>query len=370
MPPALQHPSFGLSTREEASARRPVFLIDAAAGLLLDANLEGWKAWGLDPAPAAPPIGIDCAMPALQRLRAMLSGGADADRASEPTSLVFWTARGVLSLECRVEVTRSALATATLVRALETNAADAAILQPTVARANGATPPDVALSATLAHELRTPLSAVIAYAEILKDEHFGPLANARYRGYARDIYESARHALGVVDGMLRGDAARTGVPRLAFAELDPAGVVESCLSVARPLAERAGLELGTTFAPRLPRIIADDLSLKQMLLNLLANAIKYARRGDRVMVTVAHDAGGPLTIAVADTGPGMGPGMARLAGDAPAQPGSNNGSGLGIGLPLTRALATANGATLAIESAQGLGTRVTISFAKERVVPL
>ena len=105
--------------------------------------------------------------------------------------------------------------------------------------------------------------------------------------------------------MLRGDRTRSALPSLAFADVDPAGVVESCLTVARPLAERAGLELGVELGPRLPRIVADELSLRQMLLNLLANAIKFARRGDRVTVAVAYDADGPLTISVADTGPGM-----------------------------------------------------------------
>jgi signal transduction histidine kinase len=229
---------------------------------------------------------------------------------------------------------------------------------PTAIRNSRGADLDVALDAWLAHELRTPLSAVIAYAEILKNEHFGPLANPRYQGYARDIYESARHALSVVDSMLRGDRARTAVPPLAFADLDPAGVVESCLTVARPLAEQAGLALGAEFAPGLPRIVADALSLRQMLLNLLANAIKFARPGDRVTVAVDYAGDGPLTISVADTGPGM--------DDAPkADP-----TGLGLGLPLTRALAAANGAALTIESAPGRGTRVTISFAKDRVVPV
>jgi signal transduction histidine kinase len=229
----------------------------------------------------------------------------------------------------------------------------------------------VALDAWLAHELRTPLSAVIAYAEILKDEHFGPIANARYKGYARDIYESARHALGVVDSMLRGDAKRSVVPPLAFAELEPVRVVESCLTIARPLAERAGLILGTQYAPHLPRIVADEQSLKQMLLNLLANAIKFARRGDRVTIAVGYEAGGALRISVADTGPGMASSSEQtacaLAGGRPgaARP---EGAGLGLGLPLTRALAAANGAALAIESVPGQGTCVIISFGPDRIV--
>jgi signal transduction histidine kinase len=227
----------------------------------------------------------------------------------------------------------------------------------------------VALDAWLAHELRTPLSAVIAYAEILKDEHFGPIANVRYKGYARDIYDSARHALSVVDSLLRGDPSRSIVPPLAFAELEPVRVVESCLTVARPLAERAGLVLGAQYAQHLPRIVADELSLKQMLLNLLANAIKFARTGDHVTIAVAYDGGGALHISVADTGPGM-EGGEHASCTMSGQPATakREGAGLGLGLPLTRALAAANGAALAIESAPGQGTRATISFGPERVV--
>ena len=228
----------------------------------------------------------------------------------------------------------------------------------------------MALDAWLAHELRTPLSAVIAYAEILKDEHFGPLASARYKGYARDIYDSARHALGVVDSMLRGDPSRSVVPPLAFAELEPVRVVESCLTVVRPLAERAGLVLGVQYVPHLPRIVADELSLKQMLLNLLANAIKFARPGDHVTIAVACEGRAALHISVIDTGPGM----AMNGAHAPCAGAGHRGAakpgaaGLGLGLPLSRALAAANGATLAIESAPGQGTRATISFGPDRIV--
>ena len=236
-------------------------------------------------------------------------------------------------------------------------------------RRNGSQP-EVALDAWLAHELRTPLSAVIAYAEILKDEHFGPLANARYKGYARDIYDSARHALSVVDSLLRGDPSRSVVPPLAFAELEPVRVVESCLTVARPLAERAGLVLGAQYAPHLPRIVADELSLKQMLLNLLANAIKFARPGDRVTIAVAYEGGGALHISVADTGPGMASGGAQAPCAKPAanRPRQDPRARPGPRAAADQALAAANGAALAIESAPGQGTRATISFGPDRIV--
>ena len=306
-------------------------------------------------------------MPALQRLREIAAGNGAAVSSIE--ALTFWTARGAVRLLCRVATSGAGRVTVTVVgRDVEPAAREHEAFRQ-VLRRNGS--PDVALDAWLAHELRTPLGAVIAYAEILKDEHFGPIANARYKGYARDIYDSARHALSVVDSMLRGDPNRSLVPPLAFAELVPMRVVESCLTVARPLAEKAGLMLGAQYAAHLPRIVADELSLKQMLLNLLANAIKFARPGDRVTIAVTYQGGGALHICVADTGPGMVPGRAQApcakSGSQPAAV-KREGAGLGLGLPLTRALAAANGAALAIESEPGHGTRATISFGPDRIV--
>jgi signal transduction histidine kinase len=276
-------------------------------------------------------------------------------------TLTFWTARGVASWLCQLAVDDAGLVT--IMVSLPPAKAGAAHAD--IVRRNGHAaalpklPPEVGRDAWLAHELRTPLSAIIAYAELLKDEHFGPLGSTRYRGYARDIHEGARHALGVVDSMLRGHPVREPAA-LSFCDLDLTGIVESCLAVVRPLAERAGLEMGMTCTPRLPRIVADERTLKQMLLNLLANAVKFARPGDRVTVTVAYDGAGPLRLSVVDTGPGM-------AGGKGAEPAATS---LGLGLPLSRALAAANGASLDIASAPGQGTCVTISFAEDRVVPV
>ena len=348
--PAVRCPRLRPSDPERVAHLAPAFTIDAAAGLLLGANLAGWAAWGLDAGNVAPPIAIDRAMPALRRLPE-IAAAAEADTGSSnaaDSTLSFWTMRGLVHLRCRV-----AAAAAHGVFTVQVLGEDA------TAHEGGPARQGVALTAWLAHELRTPLGAVIACAEILKSEHFGPLADVRYRSYARAIYDSARHALGVVDGILRGDPVRSGVPPLAFADLDVVAVVESCLAVARPLADRAGLVLRGKYSPGLPRIVADELSLKQMLLNLLGNAIKFARRGDQVSVAIAYRADGPLTIAVADTGPGMA-----------SQPVTASAKGLGLGLPLSRALAAANGAEFVIESAPGEGTCVTISFAKNRLVPV
>jgi len=340
----------------------PAFEVDAAAGLILGANETGWRAWGLDPAAVAVPLAVDRAMPAFARLGALAAGGEA--ELGQDEMLTFWTARGLLHTVCRVEALGSDARF--IVRSVCPEAPSGVAVPRSRSEREGRTE-DVALQARLAHELRTPLSAVIAYAEILKDEHFGPLANARYRTYARDIYQSARHALGVVDAMLGGDARQAGERELTFTDLEPAVVTEGCVALARPLAEGAGLELEANYATGLPRLVADEVSLRQMLLNLLTNAVKFARPGDRVAVAVACRGDGPLDITVADTGPGMEPGPSH---DGNAAASGHPSKGLGLGLPLTRALAAANGATLLIDSAPGKGTRATISFGKDRLIPV
>ena len=339
---APRAPRLGLGDRQDSPNGGPLLLIDAAAGLVLDANDDGWRALGLDPRAVTVPAALDRAMPALQRL----AFAADSGRRER---LTFWGRGGLVHLEGRVD---SAGPDTFIVRAcpprdaLDGRAVHAA--------------PGAAANARLAHELRTPLGAAVAYAEILKDERFGPIANARYRDYARNIFDSLRHTLGVVESML-ANTARAGVPELAFADLDVAAVVESCLSVVRPLAAEAGLSVASDVRDRVPRVIADEVTLKQMLLNLLTNAIKYGRHGDRVTARVVHELDGPLKIMVIDTGPGI---------DPAAAPASGRNGGLGIGLPLTRVLAEANGAAFAIDSAPGRGTAVTIAFGKDRLVPV
>jgi signal transduction histidine kinase len=340
----------------------PAFVIDAAAGAIVAANAAGRRAWGLDAADGREAVAIDRAMPALRQL-------APLSRSRAGATLTFWAATGLLTLYCRVEPAGRG-ESMYLVRSLRGALPARGGTQLFPACPPGGDAAQVPAMARLAHEVRTPLSAAIAYAEVLKDEHFGPLPNARYRDYARTIYDSARHALSVIDGMLAGAPGGAGLPELAFRDLDPAGVIDNCLAVARPLAERAGLALVAHFGPATPRVIADEVSLKQMLLNLITNAIKFARPGDRVTLGAVYGADGCLRIEVADTGPGMRQHPWREGAAAMEAQGSRPDAGLGIGLPLTRALAEANGAALTVDSAPGRGTRATIVFARDRVVPV
>ena len=363
---ATERPTSDPFQEELAACDGAALVIDPRSGAVLNANAAGCELLDIAPGHVCLPMVLDCAMPAVSQLRALAADGS-----RRAMTLTFWTPRRSVSVSCQVSLCGEG-GSICLVRPLK------AILsrqpEPAPRPETDASQPmrDVALRSKLAHELRTPLGAVIAYAEILKDEHFGPMASDRYKAYARNIHESARHAMGVLDGMLKGEDETSGVPQqLTFADIDPAGIVESCLLVARPLAEKAGLVLSAEVPANLPRVVADAVSLRQMLLNLLANAIKFARHGDRVKVSVAYDAGGPLRISVVDTGPGMEE-ADHAAGKAVRQrerikPAN---AGMGLGLPLTRTLAEANGASLAIDSALGRGTCATISFGTDRLVPV
>ena len=214
----------------------------------------------------------------------------------------------------------------------------------------------------------------------MRDERLGAIGNERYRGYASDIHDSARHALAVINSMLgrsaAGAATGTGRREAAepqlFAQLDLNAIVEGTVSGMRPLADNAAVAVSARLRPRLPNVIADPVSVRQILLNLLTNAVKFTAGGGAVTVTTRYALDGPVEIVVADTGAGMSAAdIARsLSTDAPPQRAPREGGGLGIGLPLVRLLAEANGATIAIDSAPGAGTAVVVAFAKNRVVPV
>ena len=317
---SISHPLAGALRGGGGFAREAAFVLDADAGAILTANPAGWKLWGLEGSQPAP-VWIDRAMPALNRLRDLAGAGGIVSDLEE--RLTFWTARGIFVPKCLVSGPQPPHAARFAVRLTEVAAAAVA--------ANS--PGDGVEQAKLAHEIRTPLSAVISYAEVLKD--------------------SSRAS------------------RFTFTNVASDDVIESCLVLARPVAERAGVDLSASLPPNPPHIVADELSLKQILLNLLANAIKFSRHGDRVSVSAVHPATGALHISVADTGPGMAQSHASGNGRFELKSGGcGPNAGLGFGLPLAKALAEANGASLHIESELGRGTCVTLTFGKDRVVPV
>lgn len=224
--------------------------------------------------------------------------------------------------------------------------------------------------AKLAHELKTPLSAIAVAAEIMRDERFGPITNARYQGYVTDIAASARHALDLIGRMLDRPDASQKPPELRFERLVLDDLLEGSVSTVMPLAEAKGVRIKTARDRRSLYVTADATSLRQIVFNLLTNAIKFTPRGGTIDVSTTTARDGTVLITVADTGPGMSAGeIADALKPVPLDvPHVREGGGLGLGLPLAASLAEANGARLTIDSAPRAGTRVQIAFPKRRII--
>lgn len=204
--------------------------------------------------------------------------------------------------------------------------------------------------AHLAHEIRTPLAAIVSLAEVITEERLGAWPNERYRSYVRDILESARHGLDVVDAILRDAPGRVGLPR-TFSDIDLNAEVDAIGTSLQPLAEKSGARIAPALVGGLPAIRADRRNVRQMLLNLVTNSIKHGGPSVRIKITTGYELSGDVWVEVEDNGPGLPP---AETGTPPRK--------AGLGLPLTRSLAEANGARLDLKSEPGRGVRARLVF--------
>jgi PAS domain S-box-containing protein len=219
------------------------------------------------------------------------------------------------------------------------------------------------LLAQVAHEIRTPLNAILGFAEVIAEERFGPVGNARYKEYMKDIHASGAHVLSLVNDLLDLSKLDAGRVELAFAAVDANRVVSECVAMIQPQANRDKVITRLALAPRLPAILADERSLRQIVLNLLANAVRYNEPGGQVIVSTALDDSGHAVLRVKDTGVGMSESELGKAMEPFGQVAPERGAGgTGLGLPLTKALAEANRAGFAIRSRKNEGTLVEVVF--------
>ncbi len=227
-----------------------------------------------------------------------------------------------------------------------------------------------AFLAHMSHELRTPLNSIIGFAELIQRQIHGPVGSDRYQEYLGDILASSRHLLGVIGDILDISKIETGNLALEERSIDVTALLESCR---RLVAERAlvrGITLTVQNQAGRSILLGDELRIKQVLLNLLTNAIKFSQPGDTVTMTARLAEDGGLDLAVIDQGPGI------AAEDLPRilEPfGQARGShiesheGVGLGLPIAKAYVEAHGGRLIIDSVIGQGTRVTLTLPKARV---
>ncbi|HEY8580809.1 MAG TPA: histidine kinase dimerization/phospho-acceptor domain-containing protein, partial [Beijerinckiaceae bacterium] len=159
--------------------------------------------------------------------------------------------------------------------------------------------------ARISHEVRTPLNAILGFAEVMRDERFGPLGNERYKDYLKDIHASGAHVLSLVNDLLDLSKIEAGKMDLSFESVDANGVVSECVSIMQSQAIRERVILRLSLAPRLPNIVADERALRQIVLNILSNAVKFNQPGGQVIVSSALTDAGAAVIRVRDTGIGM-----------------------------------------------------------------
>ncbi len=225
--------------------------------------------------------------------------------------------------------------------------------------------------AKVSHEIRTPLNAMTGFAEVIVAERFGPIGNERYREYIKDIHAAGTHLVSMLNDLLDLSRIETGQIELTFANVNLNELTQQCVGVMQPQANRARIIIRTSLTPGLPLVVADERSLRQIVLNLIANSTKFTGPGGQVIVSTVFTDSREAVLRVRDTGCGMSEKDIAAALEPfreVATSGSFGSGGAGFGLPLTKALAEANRANFSIKSAPNAGTLVEIAFPPGRIV--
>jgi PAS domain S-box-containing protein len=224
--------------------------------------------------------------------------------------------------------------------------------------------------ANMSHELRTPLNAIIGFSEILRHELYGSLGDERYQQYSDDIHRSGTHLLDIINDILDLSKAEALGYELNEEPTEIAGLVNGCVAMMAQRALENGIEIDVTLPPSLPQLSADARKLKQVLLNLLSNALKFTPAGGRVQITAAR-LPEALRLEVSDNGIGIAPQDIPTALAPFGQVDnafSRSHSGTGLGLPLSKRFVEAHGGRLEIVSAPGEGTTVRIDLPNARLL--
>ncbi|MFN0219432.1 MAG: sensor histidine kinase [Hyphomicrobium sp.] len=381
------------------------FAVDANQACVVAASPAARAALGITPHQQLP-VSLDSAMPALRRLRVIAKRAAPSSE-----TLGFWSIDGRMTsrswdiapvndeLERPLLLLRGATAEPSptestimrprdeaetlkdMARRLREGPLDAPKpVEPTLQRQPLPSEPTTELTFTatsprasssalspddlarLAHELKTPLTAIAAAAEIMRDERVGEMGNPRYLDYARDIHESATHALAVIARLLaRGDARDGERDRVEAIDLND--LVARTVATLQPLATERRVALGVDAAEGAPRISTSATALRQILLNLLSNALKFTPAHGDVRAVTGYLPNGAVFLAVRDTGDGIDQkAVSRALNEPEVTVAARDGGGYGIGLPLTCRLVADIGAKIAFDSAPGKGTVAIISF--------
>jgi PAS domain S-box-containing protein len=223
--------------------------------------------------------------------------------------------------------------------------------------------------AKVSHEIRTPLNSIVGFADIIAEERFGPLENERYKEYVKDIRASGTHIISLVNDLLDLSKIESGRAELSFTPVNLNAEVAAGVALVQMDAARSRVLMRQSLAQGLPAVIADARSVKQILLNILSNAVKFTEPGGQVIVSTALSDKGEVIFRARDTGIGMSERELAQALEPFKQFATTlRPGGSGLGLSLTKALVKANQANLSIASHANEGTLVEVVFPRTRVL--
>jgi signal transduction histidine kinase len=218
----------------------------------------------------------------------------------------------------------------------------------------------------MSHELRTPLNAIIGFSEVLTERMFGDLTDKQAE-YLRDIYDSGQHLLSLINDILDLSKIEAGRMELEPADFDLRAAIDNALTLVRERAGRRGIALGREIDERLGVMRGDERKVKQVLLNLLSNALKFTPEGGRVDVR-AGVSDGTVEVSVTDTGVGIAPEDQEAVFEEFRQVGTADKKveGTGLGLALARKFIELHGGRIWVKSRVGEGSTFTFTLPTRR----
>jgi two-component system cell cycle sensor histidine kinase PleC len=225
--------------------------------------------------------------------------------------------------------------------------------------------------ATMSHELRTPLNAILGFSEVMKGEVFGPHSTESYKEYSADIHSSGQHLLNLINEILDLSRIEAGKYELKEEALSLAAVVEDAHHMLKLRSKAKAQTIREVVEPDLPRVWADERAIRQIVLNLLTNAIKFTPQGGEIVIKAGWTKSGGQYVSVVDSGPGIPEdelptvmesfGRGSLALKTAEQ-------GTGLGLPIVKGLVELHGGVFNLNSRLRIGTEVTFTIPAERVM--
>ncbi len=228
-----------------------------------------------------------------------------------------------------------------------------------------------AFLATMSHELRTPLNAIIGFSDIIRSEIMGPVGNDKYRSYVTDIHISGTHLLEVINDILDLTKAEVGMLELYEEIIDVSEVIRAVARITRPSIDKAGLTITLEISADLPQLRADERKVRQVLFNLIGNAVKFTPEGGHILISSRFDPKVGIEIVVADTGIGIAQQDLNWVLEPFVQIDSRlsrHHDGTGLGLPAVKKMMELHGGKLQLSSETGSGTKAMVFFPVKRTL--